>query len=175
MAVSVVSVFLCPLRSVARFPLHSLGAWAESVELHPKTGKKHAWKADRMCRAQGQAGTHLLQLQLLGDCKQYSCTTEASGVQVSDFQSPALSGTKDLNLQLSGTRRQLIHSTIKSQTHSRADLHSTVYLNNDANGQDRAIVISRLGFGRFCHVFNFTSENTLCSRQESCVIYKNAR
>lgn len=91
-----------------------------------------------------------------------------------DFQSLALSGTKDLNLQLSGTRRQFIHSTIKIQTYSRADLHSTIYLNNDTSSQGRAIVFSRLFFWRFCRVFNFTSENALCSRQESCVIYRNA-
>lgn len=136
-----------PLRSVARFPLPSLGARAGSVELHPETGRKHTWKADRMCGDQGQAGTHLLQQQLLGDCKRYSCVTEVSGIQISPgFQSLALSGTKDLNLQLSGTRRQFIHSTIKIQTYSRADLHSTIYLNNDTSSQGRAIVFSRLFF-----------------------------
>jgi len=29
------------------------------VELHPESGRNHAWKAGGMRRAQGQAGTHL--------------------------------------------------------------------------------------------------------------------
>lgn len=84
---------------------------------------------------------------LFSDCKLYSCVVEVSGTQTSlGFFKASLCSTKDLILQLSGARRQFIHSTIKIQTYSRADLHSAIYLNNNTGNQDRAIIFSGLRF-----------------------------
>lgn len=49
----------------------------------PRNREEVLLEADSKYRAQGQAGTHLLQLQLLCACKQYSWGTEVLGIQIS--------------------------------------------------------------------------------------------